>query len=127
MREIITTEAQAITNKINGEKDFTWTLNEGEGRYVVGCRNIFTGKTPSHQAGLRGDITELIGVNKYDSIGGWRDQKTGIYYVDANLHFNGLTAAFFFAELNGEEAIYDTKTEEVLYTSDFLETLRKRR
>ena len=114
MREIITTRSQAITNRINSLEDFTAILSNSSGRYVVGTHNIFQGKNTNTTHDILAKVTDCIGSDKYDSIGGWKDPKTGIYHVDANTHFADLKTACDFARGRGEVAIYDLVDKETV-------------
>jgi hypothetical protein len=54
-------------------------------------------------------------VNTHDGVnafGGWMDQKTGLYYYDATVIVNDLTAALALARENDQIAIFDLNTFE---------------
>tara|TARA_R110002050_G_scaffold276089_1_gene421270 strand:- start:47 stop:403 length:357 start_codon:yes stop_codon:yes gene_type:complete len=98
---------QVLINKINAKQDFSYSLNNDTKRYIVGDKNLFSGKNPSIQYDLiYNDILELD--NSYSTIGGWTDPKTNIYYVDYSLSFDSVFDALEVARENKEIAIYDT-------------------
>ena len=108
------TVTQGINNKANARRDFTTYLSKSKSRYIVSYKNIYMGKNPSIFAGLILRISKFVESEAYDSIGGWMDKETKIYYLDANLHFDTLETATEIATKNGEFAIYDTLTNEVI-------------
>ena len=98
---------QVLINKINAKQDFSHSINASTNRYIVGSKNLFMGKNPSIQYTLiYDDIMKLD--NSFDTIGGWTDPKTGIYYVDYSIGYNDLFDAMAQGRLNKEIAIYDT-------------------
>tara|TARA_R110002073_G_scaffold222691_3_gene382883 strand:- start:1165 stop:1548 length:384 start_codon:yes stop_codon:yes gene_type:complete len=121
------TLAQSIYNRANSRENFTSPLNSAfhKGRYVVGCTEVFVGKNPSICPAWRMKLTEVLEERMgtgtfysfYDSIGGWKDEKTGVYYVSANLHFHGREIALRQAKANGQIAIYDQEEGKVIYLS----------
>jgi len=117
MRPIQLNLNQAILNKANGKTEFTYFLNEDKKyyRYIVSCKGIYKGINPSLQTNLNILISDILKLNKYHSIGGWFDAKTGIYYLDANLHFKNIDTAKLLAIKNGQIAIYDSLKNESIY------------
>ena len=108
------TVTQGINNKANARRDFTTYLSKSKSRYIVSYKNIYLGKNPSTFSGLILRISKFVESEAYDSIGGWMDKETNIYYLDANLHFDTLETATEVATKNGELAIYDTLTNKVI-------------
>ena len=43
----IITINQVLINKINAKQDFSHSINDNSKRYIVGMKNLFTGKNPS--------------------------------------------------------------------------------
>lgn len=129
MRNHNITLEQKITNAVNQEADFTQKLEltNRDGRYVVATRNIWTGKLPSHKANMITIITDAVKEALFagcDSIGGWKDKNTGIYYVDACVHFQYKSQAMEVAIANEEIAIYDLFEQEEIRVEDYIkETL----
>ena len=129
MRNHNITLEQRVTNTINQEADFTQKLSGShrDGRYVVATRNVWTGKLPSHKADMLSVVTQGIEDAKAsgcDSIGGWKDKNTGIYYVDACVHFQYKSQAMEVAIANEEIAIYDLFEQEEIRVEDYIkETL----
>jgi len=109
------TITQQINNKANARRDFTTYLSKSKDRYILAVKNLYTGKNPSICFDLISRISETIEKNIYDSIGGWMDPKTNIYYLDANMHFNNLSECISNAKGLGEIAIYDTIDNKVIY------------
>ena len=114
MIDIILTQTQVINNKANARQDFTSYLNKNKGRYIVSVKNLYTGTNPSTCFDLITRITETVEKNTYDSIGGWMDPETTVYFLDANIHFDSLSLCIANAELYGELAIYDSLNDEVI-------------
>lgn len=54
-------------------------------------------------------VNDHTGVNAF---GGWMDQKTGLYYYDATVIVNDLSAALALARENDQIAIFDLNTFE---------------
>jgi hypothetical protein len=113
---------QELTNRVNAERDFTYNLNENRtGRYVVASSNVWFGTNPSHKYHIISVMAEGIERARSrgcDSIGGWKDKETGIYYVDMNCHYTNRSEAIQSAVANNELAIYDTVTELVINITD---------
>ena len=109
------TITQQINNKANARRDFTTYLNKSKDRYILAVKNIYTGANPSICFDLISKISDSIEKNIYDSIGGWMDPETNIYYLDANMHFNNLNECISNAKGLGEIAIYDTIENKVIY------------
>ena len=97
---------QNLINKVNAKQDFTFVIGHSR-RYVAGCQTLFEGTNPSQQYNnIYEDFNNLNNI--YDTIGGWSDSETGIYYVDYCKSYNNLFDAIEQAKLNNEIAIYDT-------------------
>ena len=108
MRKQTVRKEQELVNKINAKQDFTYNLTGSKRRYVVGVKNLFMGKNPSLQYNLiHNDIYNLENT-KYDSVGGWLNSITGIYYVDYSIQVDDLFDALHLARQNGEIAIWDS-------------------
>ena len=118
MRNTNITITQNIVNKVNHKTDFTILLNDTKNRYVVSCKNLYTGFNPSLKYDLNKDITNVINTKMYDSVGGWFDKDKKVYYLDANLHFSILKYALICAKNNGQIAIYDTLKQQVIYLNN---------
>ena len=54
----------------------------------------------------------------YDSIGGWLDNKTNLYYLDLNIHFSILEIALKFAKQTNQIAIFDNLKKELIYLNN---------
>jgi len=109
------TVTQQINNKANAKRDFTTYLSKSKDRYILSVKNIYTGTNPSICFDLISRIGDTIDKNIYDSVGGWIDPETNIYYLDANMHFNSLSECISNAKGLGELAIYDTLENKVIY------------
>lgn len=109
------TITQQINNKANARRDFTTYLSKSNSRYILSVKNLYTGKNPSICFDLISRISDTVEKNIYDSIGGWIDTKTNIYYLDANIHFDSLRECISNAKSYGELAIYDTVDNKVIY------------
>lgn len=111
MRDTVLTLNQAIANKINSKEDFTHCFGTSSNRYVVAHQTVWEGENPSHGYGMRERISHDITLGKdllqCDSIGGWLDKETGVYYVDLNRHYDNLGVARAAAIHNDQVAIYD--------------------
>lgn len=129
MREISISLTQRILNKANSRVNFTKELipSSGvKGRYVVTSTEIFKGKNPSATTGLILKIAEAVEMacpfvtngHFFNSIGGWTDPGTNIYYIGANLHYSSLSNAVKAAKDAEQTAIYDQLTDEVIYLKD---------
>lgn len=112
------TLAQQILNKACSKSNFTFDLTNNKNRYIVSCNNLFTGINPSLQFDLISTISNSINLRKFDSLGGWFDPKTKIYYLDTNLHFQDLKIALLFAKENKQIAIFDQKTKTTIYLNN---------
>lgn len=98
---------QSLINKINAKQSFTYDITGVNRRYVVGVKTLFMGKNPSIQYNLIYD--DLLNLdNNFDSLGGWLDSETGIYYVDYSLQFDNVFDALSVARENNEIAIWDS-------------------
>mgnify|MGYP003674860913 FL=1 len=109
------TITQQVNNKANAKRDFTTYLSKSKDRYILAVKNLYTGKNPSTCFDLISRISDTIDKNIYDSVGGWMDTKTDIYYLDANMHFDSLNECISNAKGLGELAIYDTIDNKVIY------------
>lgn len=129
MRDISITLTQRILNKANGRVNFTRELRPSSGvngRYVVTSVELFAGKNPSNSIGLILEIARAVDSQcvfnpedfYFNSIGGWTDPETNIYYLGANLHFFNLENAVNAARDSEQKAIYDRFTEQVIYLKD---------
>ncbi len=108
------TQQQIITNKANSKQDFTFSLKNKDKRFIVGTENIYKGVNPSIDSNLIINIANILTNCNYDSVGGWLDKNTNIYYLDANKHFAVLEEAISEGKENKEVAIYDTKENKVI-------------
>ena len=101
------TKQQNIINKINAKQDFTINLKENTKRYIVGVKNLFTGSNPSTQyETIYKDIMNR--EEKFDSVGGWLDKDSMIYFVDYSMQINNLSDALELAKQHNELAIWDS-------------------
>jgi len=114
MRSFNLEAQQIITNKANNKQDFTFCLKNKNKRFIVGTKNIYKGINPSLKFNLISDISNVLKNCNFDSIGGWQDKNTGIYYLDANKHYNDKIEALKVAEKIGELAIFDTLKNKVI-------------
>lgn len=125
MRHIEISLVQQIINKCNSRVNFTRDLTPSsgvKGRYIVSAVDIFTGKNPSMQSGLRLKIAEEIeaecpfisGGHYFNSIGGWLNQETGMYHIGANLHYFNLENAMDAARTTDQIAIYDRFIDDII-------------
>jgi len=105
---------QIITNKANNKQDFTFCLKNKDKRYIVGIKNIYKGANPSLKCSLISDISNVLKNYTFDSIGGWMDKNTNVYYLDANMHYNDKIEALKVAKKIGEIAIFDTLKNKVI-------------
>ena len=122
------TQAQRVTNKINHEVDFTEQVScDNVGRYVVSVKNVFTGTLPSHNPMMLSLVTEALASCMglwADSVGGWKDKATGIYYVDINVNAEYKSDAITLALGLDEIAIYDLLEEKEINVEQYVkETL----
>ena len=94
------TKQQNIINKINAKQDFTINLTDQSKRYIVGVKNLFTGSNPSTQyETIYKDI--MNPETKFDSVGGWLDTDSMIYFVDYSMQLDNLSDALQLAKENG--------------------------
>ena len=116
MKHINTTIEQRILNLATAKKDFTINLNkkDSKNRYIVGCNPLYIGHNPSLQYDLISTIKTNINIDLYDSIGGWYDEYTKLYYLDMNFHIEDITFALKWAAVNKQLAIYDQQEKQVL-------------
>ena len=96
--------AQKIKNKVS----FTFNLKQNNARYIVSVKNIYTGKLPTAK------VLAKINYADFDSIGGWTDDKTNIYYLDANLHLKDKYKAKTIGTALGQIAIFDSKEKRII-------------
>ena len=109
---------QKIVNMINARVDFTLDLNDNTGRYVVGKKELFKGINPSLNANTWEILEEAL-QSSADTLGGW-ENKEGIYYVDLGNKYTDLALALYIADKRGEEAIYDSLEDKVIWTKEAL-------
>ena len=114
MRPLNISTAQQIVNLCNSKDIFTFALYPAlnQKRYVVSFTNIYTGKNPSLDFNLGVKISNLIRSQRYDSIGSFFYD--GLYYIDANIHFQDLKTALHFANKNNQLFIYDLKNKNTI-------------
>jgi len=55
-------------------------------------------------------------ICRYDGIGSWIDEETGLVYLDNVRHIEDLGYAVALARLNGEKSIYDIANKCCIYT-----------
>ena len=114
MRNVEINLVNRINNRINSRVDFNHNLSGSTGRYVVGISNLFTGTNPS----LEFDLITLLGSTlertDIDSIGGWLDTETNIYYVDICRNFDSLEESTRVGRELNEISIYDLTDEVVI-------------
>jgi len=104
---------QVLINKINAKQDFSHSINNDSKRYIVGVKNLFTGKNPSLQYdNIYSDVLNLD--ESFDILGGWADPDTNIYYVDLCNSYNCVFDAMDQARENNEIAIYDSQENKVI-------------
>jgi len=112
------TKFQDLINKVNAKQNFTYKLSDSKSRYIVSYKNLYTGKNPSLESELILTIEKFINSNMYDSLGGWYDKKTNLYYLDANLHISDINIALKIAKLKNQIAIFDNKEKQVIYLNN---------
>lgn len=123
MRNEQISKTQVIFNNANYKQDFTINItNEKskDNRYIVSCFNLYTGKNPSLNFELFGNV-ENICKNLdcwFDSVGGWLNKDTNVYSLDANMHFNDIDFALKFAKVNRQIAIFDKVTNQCIYLNN---------
>jgi len=104
---------QVLINKINAKQDFSHSINDNSRRYIVGMKNLFTGKNPSlRYENIYNDVLNLD--KSFDILGGWTDPDTNIYYVDLCNSYNCVFDAMNQARANNEIAIFDSKENKVI-------------
>ena len=117
MRHLEISATQNLVNKINAKQDFTVDLKESNKRYVVSNKELYKGKNPSTQCNLIVDVNKVLNKTSskvYDSLGGWLDRETGLYYLDLNIHYHDLQVALAVAESCNQLAIYDKVEEKII-------------
>ena len=106
---------QRTYNRVCQQLDFT-EKNGNSGRYVVGTLNLYTGVNPSLETGDAdgwGSLQSLIAtaIEDGESVGGWMDTTTGIYYVDCVAMTNELHVAKTLGHENDELCVWDSHEE----------------
>ena len=106
---------QRTYNRVCQQLDFT-EKNGNSGRYVVGTLNLYTGVNPSLETGDAdgwGSLQSLIAtaIEDGESVGGWMDTTTGIYYVDCVAMTNELHVAKTLGHENDELCLWDSHEE----------------
>jgi len=108
--------AQITINQIRSKRAFTQPIKEGNlGRFIAGSFNIFTGSSINDFQNQFQSISSTISLNKFDSIGSWKDEESGLIYIDASHHYSNLEEALEAAKANGEIAIFDLETPGTIY------------
>lgn len=97
-----------LAQNIKLKNDFTSSLGGNTARYIVSVKNIYTGKNPTAK------LINKQPLQDFDSIGGWKDKKTGKYYLDLNLHFARLNRAIQIGKALNQIAIFDRKLKKVI-------------
>jgi len=115
--------SQQIINNANYKQDFTINIgkeNTVNSRYIVSCYSLYLGANPSLDFNLLTSVNNICENRNlmFDSIGGWLNKETNIYSLDANMHFHDLNFALKFAKVNGQLAIFDKETEQVIYLNN---------
>jgi len=117
------TTAQKIVNNANYKQDFT--INIGieksiDSRYIVSCYNLYSGKNPSLEFDLLSNVSDICKNcnSMFDSIGGWLCPDTGVYFLDANMHFHDINFALKFAKVNKQIAIFDKLKNQCIYLNN---------
>jgi len=112
------TKQQNIINKINAKQDFTINLTENAKRYIVGVKNLFSGSNPSTQ--YDNIYKDIMNPDKdFDSVGGWLDKDSMIYFVDYSMQLNNLSDALELAKQHNELAIWDSIENKEIRTTQF--------
>jgi len=112
------TKFQDTINKINARQNFTTNLSDTKNRYIVSYKNIYKGRNPSLFFELPVVLKKYIKSKMYDSMGGWLDNKTNLYYLDLNIHFSILETALKFAKQTNQIAIFDNLKKELIYLNN---------
>ena len=112
--------SQKIVNNANYMRDFTISIGKGESvgsRYVVSSYSLYVGINPSLQFDLLSTVDEICEKCNlvFDSIGGWLDEETNLYHLDANLHFDSLDLALKIANVNNQISIFDKVDDRCIY------------
>ena len=123
MRNEQISKTQIIINNANYKQDFTINItNEKskDNRYIVSSFNLYTGKNPSLNLELFGNVENICNNLDcwFDSVGGWLNKDTNVYSLDANMHFIDLDFALTFAKQQEQIAIFDKETEKVIYLNN---------
>jgi hypothetical protein len=118
MRTHTITLNQRTYNRVCQQLDFT-EKNGNSGRYVVGTKNLYNGINPSLDTGDAdgfGSLQSLIAqaIENGESVGGWMDTTTGIYYVDCVAMTNELHVAKTLGHENDELCVWDSHREETI-------------
>ena len=107
---------QDALNKANAKQDFTVKLPlASDGKFIVSHKSLYIGENPSICFDLIIKIRKAIDSDNYDSIGGWFDKKTGLYHVDANVHYLYHETANVAARIMNQVSYYDSSSGEVVY------------
>ncbi len=116
MREILISPRQFIVNKVNNRTDFThWVDKVLAGRYVIGVENIATLHPGVAYSSLHVVIeTALTSNPPHLGIGGWQDPG-GAYYLDYVLGLNSLETALRLGKDHGQECIWDSLEEKIIW------------
>lgn len=117
------TTAQKILNNANYKQDFTINIgkeNTVNSRYIVSCYNLYSGTNPSLELDLLSNVNDICeNCNlMFDSIGGWLCPYTGVYSLDANMHFYDIDFALKWAKVNKQIAIFDKLENKVIYLNN---------
>ena len=115
--------SQQIINNANYKQDFTINIsreNTVKNRYIVSCYSLYLGGNPSLDFKLLESVTNIIDINNglFDSVGGWLNKETNLYYLDANMHFDNLEFSLKFAKINKQLAIFDKETQQTIYLNN---------
>lgn len=112
LQQDISTEQQ-LANKINGSIDFTHYYYTYPERYVVGLKNLYTGKNPSIYASSLTLAVHGLNSPVGDCFGGWLSED-GVYFVDISTTTDDLDEAMAQARERDEIAIYDNVDKVVI-------------
>ena len=120
MRTHNITLAQRTYNRVCQQLDFT-EKNGNSGRYVVGTCNLYNGVNPSLESANESYMDKLDvrylqsliveAIENGESVGGWMDTTTGIYYVDCVAMTNELHVAKTLGHENEELCLWDSHEE----------------